>query len=464
MQNTLTIYHTNDIHSHFESWTRIVHHIKTAQKRIQDKEESVFYFDCGDFMDRANPLTEGTLGQGNTLLLNQAGTFAATIGNNEGITLTKDELDALYTKADFPVLAANIFNEQGVRPPWAKRSEVFTTKDGLMVGVTGVTIAFQAFYESLGWQVKDPFLLLPEIVAELKKTSDIVIVLSHLGLNFDERMAEEIEGIDVILGAHTHHVLPQGKEINGTLIAQTGKFGMYLGEVNVQYDTSTKKITSKSAELIDPFDEEEDREGLQLLNELMIKGETELKQEVGTLKNPLHISWYEPSPFAQLMADALKEWCQTAYSMINSGVILESLPAGPVTKGDLHRICPHPINPCLVDLTGDEIKEIVNASLSQEMIHREVKGFGFRGKVMGRMAFSGITAEEELLEDRQLHVRRIEMNGEPVKDEEIYRVAVIDMFTFGKLYPAIARNKNKTFMLPETLRDLLEWKLASMIG
>ncbi|WP_062233158.1 bifunctional metallophosphatase/5'-nucleotidase [Fictibacillus sp. FJAT-27399] len=464
MLNTLKIYHTNDVHSHFEYWPRIVKQIKTGRAEFPAKGQSLLYFDCGDFMDRANSLTEGTLGQGNTLLLNQAGADAVTIGNNEGITLTKEELYSLYTEADFPVLAANLFNEEGERPHWAKISEVFTTEDGIRIGVTGATVAFQAFYHSLGWRVEDPFKILPEIIADLKNSCDLVIVLSHLGLNFDERMAQEISGIDLILGAHTHHVLPEGKRINSTLIAQTGKFGQYLGEINIQYDASTKKIASKQARLIELTDIAEDNQGAELLDELKQKGEKVLEREVAVLSEPLHVSWYEPSPFAQLMADALKEWCKTSYSMVNSGTLLESLPAGPVTKGDLHRICPHPINPCIVDLTGDEIKEIVHAGLSREMIHKEVKGFGFRGKVMGRMAFSGITVEEAVLEDQQSHVKNIWLNGEPVIDGGIYKVAVIDMFTFGKLYPAIARNKTKTFMLPETLRDLLEWKLKKMNG
>lgn len=45
--------------------------------------------------------------------------------------------------------------------------------------------------------------------------------------------------------------------------------------------------------------------------------------------------------------------------MVNSGVILGPLKAGPVTKLDLHRICPHPINPVTVRLTGEELKETI---------------------------------------------------------------------------------------------------------
>ena len=47
------------------------------------------YFDIGDYVDRSHPFTEGTIGKGNTQLLNEAGYDAVTIGNNEGITMSK---------------------------------------------------------------------------------------------------------------------------------------------------------------------------------------------------------------------------------------------------------------------------------------------------------------------------------------------------------------------------------------
>src|SRR5699024_2069396 len=102
------------------------------------------------------------------------------------------------------------------------------------------------------------------------------------------------------------------------------------------------------------------------------------------------ISWFDDSPFADLLAQALKEWCQAEVSMVNAGVLLESLPKGTVTKADLHRICPHPINPCKMKIRGDELRNLIRKIITDKMRHLRIKGLGFRGKIMGKMIFDGI--------------------------------------------------------------------------
>lgn len=58
-----------------------------------------------------------------------------------------------------------------------------------------------------------------------------MIILSHLGLPADQRLAEKLEGVHAILGGHTHHMLEQPQMINGTAVCGAGKFGRYAGRV-----------------------------------------------------------------------------------------------------------------------------------------------------------------------------------------------------------------------------------------
>ena len=66
---------------------------------IQIEGEACYIFDIGDHVDRSHPFTEGTKGKGNINLLNEAGYDAVTIGNNEGITMSKEALSSLYEDA-----------------------------------------------------------------------------------------------------------------------------------------------------------------------------------------------------------------------------------------------------------------------------------------------------------------------------------------------------------------------------
>lgn len=459
---TIHIYHTNDVHSRLEHWPRIAHFIKQQRKRHELKNEEMLLFDVGDHCDRVDSLTEGLSGKGNVKLLNELQYDNVTIGNNEGITFSKQDLNALYDEANFEVLVANLFHKNGHRPHWAFPYDIHRLKNGITVGVIGITVPYYAFYDLLGWKVADPWEILPPLIEQVKKKVDIVILLSHMGYGFDVEAANALDGIDLIIGAHTHHLLQQGKRVRGTLIAQAGKFGHYVGQITVAYDRGLKQIVSAEASCIPVASMKKDEATEQLISELRAEGKKQLNEEVTTLKFPLPVSWYESSPFAKLLVESLKEWCQTDIAMVNAGVLLDGLPSGVVTKSDLHRVCPHPINPCTVTLRGSELKEIIAQALRTEMIGLKFQGLGFRGKMMGAMVYDGIEFEVQRLADGENRARNILINGKPLELKESYEVATIDMFTFGRLYPAVAQAKEKKYFLPEMLRDVLAWKLSQM--
>lgn len=456
----LFIYHTNDVHSHFHQWPYMTQIIKKQRKIHQEKGEDVLYFDIGDHADRSHPLTEALEGKGSTLLLNEAGVDAITIGNNEGLTFSKEQLSKLYEGRKFSVLVANLFEQDGSRPQWTEPYRHFSLSNGAVVGVIGMTIPYYPFYEKLGWKIADPLKLLPSLIKEVRQKADIVLLLSHLGLNLDEEIAREMEGIDVIIGGHTHHLLKSGKIVKGTRIVQAGKFGHYIGQIMLEIDDATKQIVHCEMGVIDVGQKEESEETRRLLNELEHKAGEILKKEVVYLPEPLPVHWFRESKGALFLADAVREWCGAKMSMVNSGVLLETIPKGKITIGDIHRICPHPINPCVVTIQGNQLKETIQHAFTEEMKRLQLKGYGFRGKVLGYMAFSGIEVEVKRMADGLEHVTNVMFNGKPLEPHKYYELATLDMFTFGMLYPAIANSPKKEYFMPELLRDVLLWKLS----
>jgi 5'-nucleotidase len=449
----VTLFHTNDIHSGFETWAKLVAYIK------KHRDPNSVYLELGDHADRSHHMTEATAGKGNTLLLNEANVDYATIGNNEGITFSHEELDTLYDQANFSVLVANLFKRNGERPKWAKPYEIHHTDNGVKIAFIGATAPFSQFYKQLNWEITPPIDVIKEWVGEVRNKVDVVVVLSHLGLFRDEELAEKVEGIDVILGAHTHHVLEKGKRRYGTLIAQAGKHGAFLGKITIDVDMTTHSVVADKAELIDPRSlEVEDPQTVELLEQLLIDAHKVLNEKVATLPTSLNVSWQDESEAAQLLCDALTEWCKESIGMMNAGVLLDTFEKGPVTKRDIHKSCPHPINPCVVELSGEALRKTIIRAFSSEMRTLALKGFGFRGKILGRMIFTGI--EVEL--DQNEQVLDILIEGRPIDLTKIYTIATLDMYTFGHLYPAIADSKKKTYYMPELLRDVLSWKLGQI--
>ncbi|WZX99509.1 bifunctional UDP-sugar hydrolase/5'-nucleotidase [Bacillus sp. FSL W7-1360] len=440
MQKSLTLLHTNDLHSHFTNWARIVHYIQTY------RDAQTRYVDIGDHADRAHPLTEATLGLGNIQLLNEAKVDFVTIGNNEGITFSRDALHDMYFHAKFPVIVANIQdNEIGHRPDWAIPYYIDTMDHGVSVAYVGYTAAMTDFYHEIGFSVACPLSTLPTAVEKLRGEVDAIVLLSHLGLPMDEKIAAQVEGIDVILGAHTHHALQEGKRVKNTLIAQAGKCGQYIGEVTLQFDGKTHQVIEKHARLIDPAPFPEDEKIVRQLQELARQSIEVLEKPITNLPRVLPVAWFRPSVACQQLCDELVLWCGTQLGMMNAGVLLEDIPKGVVTYGDIHRICPHPINPCVVEVSGADLRETVARAETADLMNLELKGFGFRGKVLGKMVYTGITVSENGLF----------LLGSPVIDEEIYKLATLDMYTFGFLFPKLAHAQTKTYFMPEMLRDVL---------
>jgi 5'-nucleotidase len=447
---SIHIYHTNDLHSHLKRWPRIHEFLISQRIRHEAVGDDFFLFDIGDFADRWHPLTEGTMGQGNIDLLNDSLYTAVTIGNNEGITFPYEGLNHLYDHASFDVLCANLYNSASDHPNWLKPYTVYETKKGTRIGVIGVTAYFFLLYELLGWNITEPIEELKKWLNPLKQEADIIILLSHLGLSDDERIAADCPEIDVILGGHTHHALPEGKLVNQTLIAGAGKHGRFVGHVtlnvNDQDGTDKQAVLYNVMELAPVADEKIKAK------ELTRRGKKLLSEKIVTLTEPLNQDPFQFTEISQILCQGLREWCDADCALINGGLILDSL-SGTVTSYDLLKICPHPINPCKIELSGSELKEIILETSGEDWQHRPLTGLGFRGTVMGITIYDQITFDKDNVIFINIQILDLEKN---------YTLAIPDLFTFGHFFKDIFPKKQKQYYLPEFLRDLLKWKLQKL--
>ncbi|MEH7382837.1 bifunctional UDP-sugar hydrolase/5'-nucleotidase [Bacillus sp. JJ1533] len=463
MIETVHIYHTNDLHSHFDRWPRITRYITEMRQFHQQNNEEMLLIDIGDHIDRFHPISEASYGKTNVKLLNQLQYDYATIGNNEGITMSYEHLDSLYEEAEFKVLLANLFDQNGKLPSWALPYDIYILPSGFKIGMIGLTVHYIGLYKLLGWNIKDALVVLRETLDELKNKADMILLLSHLGINEDEQIARDFPEVDVLLGGHTHHLLENGKRINNTLLCCAQKYGNYIGHVTLEIDTLQQKLIGSTASVIPTKSLPESNETNKVLSQYLVDSKQTLKEDViAVIDEPLPSDWFAETSFSRLLAEVLREWCDGDISMVNAGLLLDSLQMGKVTREDLHRICPHPINPCKVWLKGDELKEIILQASTDEMENLRIKGLGFRGKVMGKMVYDGVELETTKFSDGVDHIIQIKINGEELNPDKTYSIATIDMFTFGLLFPVIRDAKDKKYYMPEFLRDLLAKKIKSI--
>ena len=448
---TLHIYHTNDIHSHFENWPRISEYLLQKRSEHEQQKESCLVFDIGDFVDRSQPFTEATAGKGNTILLNQAHYDAVTIGNNEGITLSKNALEMLYMDAEFDVILGNLQHKDGSPLEWAVPYQLYTTRNGHTVAVLAATAVYETFYNKLGWTIQEPQALLQTLAAKLRSSVDCIICLSHLGIHEDRLLAEQCPAVDVILGAHTHHLFEHGERVNNTLLAATGKFGQYVGHVALTIEEG-KVITSK-AEVVLVDQLQANPPGEEFIQTLIHNGELELEEGVFSSPQVMDHNLYAESALSDFFGQALVSYTHADAGLFNAGIFLGDLPEGVVTKKDLHQVLPHPINACVLTITGESLKTYFEASLDPNWANTKVRGLGFRGTLMGTMIHVNLTLTNGVLY----------IGKRMVQPEETYKLATLDMFTFGFFFPTM-KFETIDYIVPELIRDIAGWYGAEKFG
>lgn len=454
----LIVLHTNDIHSHLEQTPKIAAYMNEVRQKHDPS--LVLTLDIGDHLDRMRPETEGTVGLANVQIMNATGYEAIVVGNNEGLTFVPDEIGSVFEKhAEFSVVGSNITETStGKYPSWMVPYRLIE-KGGLTIGLLGVTASYPDFYDLLGWKVSDPIESVANWASELRSKVDLLIVLSHTGILIDRMIAEQVDGIDLILGGHTHHLLEEPERINGTMICAAGKFGQYVGEIHIEFDPRDHTITGIDAGVVEIEGLQDDPDIVDLLTKSREEAQLTLNVEVARLSSPLENDWYTASPLGNLLADSLRRFTHTELSLVNAGQLLGGLEAGSVTRGKLLEICPSPINPCRIKLRGKQIRKALEESLLDEFIRKPIRGFGFRGQVLGTLCMSGLEGKVDPDAPPGHKWTSIEVNGIPLQDDQVYSVGTIDMFTFGVGYLSLSQGKDVEYLLPEFLRDLLREEL-----
>lgn len=258
-EQQLTILHTNDMHSRIEpfpqdgrTWAGLGGMARRATliEQIRRQEEHVLLLDAGDIW-QGTPYFNYFDGELEYRLMSRMQYDAATLGNHD-FDNGLEGLARQLPNATFPFVTANYDFSRTMLKGQFTPYKIFR-KGQVQVGVFGLGIELQGLVGDKQFgqtQYLNPVPVAREMVQELRsKGCHLVVCLSHLGLSYegdkisDLKLAAQVEGIDLIIGGHTHSFLeepvrvpgPSGKEV---LINQVGWAGVNLGRLDYRFDTA----------------------------------------------------------------------------------------------------------------------------------------------------------------------------------------------------------------------------------
>jgi len=140
---------------------------------------------------------------------------------------------------------------------------------------------------------------------------DVVVVISHNGMDVDLKMASVVSGIDVIFGGHTHDGVPQPSVIKNkggqTLVTNAGSNGKFLG--TMQLDVRNGKVQDFRYKLLPVFSNllEPDQEMAQYIEEVRKPHLAKLTEELAVAEQVLYRRGNFNGTFDQIICDALRE-------------------------------------------------------------------------------------------------------------------------------------------------------------
>ncbi|PKP21245.1 MAG: metallophosphatase [Bacteroidetes bacterium HGW-Bacteroidetes-20] len=249
-QSSIVILHTNDTHSQIDPFmSKSSGEVGGVLRRynyindVRSKNPHVLLLDAGDF-SQGTPFYNFFKGETEITLMNMMGYDVVTLGNHEfdnGSAMLAKQLK----KADFKVVCAN-YNFKNKKLRKIVKPYTIITYDSVKIGIFGLTTDLKGLVSpqtEKELSFLDPVVTAKKIVQILKEKEhcDIIICLSHLGLDqirkndvSDKMLAEQVVGIDFIIGGHSHDYLETPLIINNIQIFQTGAKGAFIGKIELK--------------------------------------------------------------------------------------------------------------------------------------------------------------------------------------------------------------------------------------
>ena len=376
----LTILHTNDVHSHLDADYKGRYgaaKIAWTADRVREVFSNVLLLDAGDYVMGTVYYTvfEGAADRD---VMNMMDYDAMTLGNHEF-----DKGNAGMLKfiegLDTPIVNSNIdFSsypevEGHIQPYFIRHM------DGRNVGIVGATLPETPTISSPEAEVEflDVVRSVQPVVDELEKQGiDIIILLSHNGYSSDLETAAALDGVDVIVGGHSHTSLlgndypavAESASGEPVLVVQAGEYNKYLGNLTVIFDEQGLPVSWWGAPVMMTPSVPQDPEIQAYVKAKNVELAPFTGKVLGSVKTELVRSRTSESNIGNLITDAMLDYVKDQgiqVALTNAGGVRADVGTGDLTMQKLMEVLPFGNLVATFEIRGSDLRQAFEHGLTQ---------------------------------------------------------------------------------------------------
>ena len=273
---------------------------------------------------------------------------------------------------------------------------------------------------SEGLKITDGNAELPIIVEQVKEEgADIIILLSHNGFPQDVEMLSKAQGINICLSAHTHNRLYEAVKINDTILIQCGCHGSFVGHLTV--DIEERKIVDYNYQLITVSENIiADEVAKAMVEKIMQQYRYLQNEQVGTTQIILHRYNTLESSLDDFLLSAIQYATKSEIAFSNGWRYGVPVNKGVITKWDLYNIIP--MNPVIstVELSGQEIWDMLEENLERTFSKEPLQQMG--GYVKRCV---GLNIKMRIENPKGNHIQEIYFNDAHLQKDQTYKTAYV---------------------------------------
>lgn len=324
---------------------------------------SVILVDAGDtFGDGL--LANLTRGEATVRLMNALGYSFMALGNHD-FEYTAARTQELQAIAHFPMRAANaIVSATG--SPFLGDPTLVVNAGGIRVGLLAIgyhnTDQTGNKDNTRGLSFTSGIEAARQYVPALRARADVIVVVSHQGTAVDSVLAAQVQGIDVIVGGHSHDLIAPPKKIMGTWVVEALSDASALGELTV--NVSNGRVTAVRGTVHELYSDEysADARFTRMLDSVRAPFKDTLQAVVATAAERLGRHYKSESPVDVLAAGILRRASNAEIAFLPGLGFGVTIQPGPITREMVIGFFPHPTSVVRERLSGRQILAILEQS------------------------------------------------------------------------------------------------------